>query len=222
MDLQDLKNKIIREELGFSLEFGRIFSFIDFANVNNWFSEDRQDWLNNALEINENIDIDIEKLSQFSQIFSQRARVYYGENPTNIKSKKFTDVLRIFFENKNVVTKELQKIKHYVEIDSSQEKPKFLESDKNGKTFVEIRKCNFDVEIAVDACKMIKHYDTFCLFSGDADFVYLNNFLRKKGKRIILIKGGHITSKLRESADLVINAQLIKKYIARIIKQKPD
>ena len=34
----------------------------------------------------------------------------------------------------------------------------------------------FDVEISVDAVKMIDHYDTFCIFSGDADFVYLNNF----------------------------------------------
>jgi len=59
------------------------------------------------------------------------------------------------------------------------------------------------------------------LFSGDADFVYLNNFLRKRGKKIILVKGGYITGKLRKSADLIINAQKIKKHIARI-EQRPD
>ena len=76
------------------------------------------------------------------------------------------------------------------------------------------------MEISVDAIKMIDHYDTFCIFSGDADFVYLNNFLRKKGKKIIIVKGGYITGKLRETANLVINAQKIKKYIAKISKTK--
>ena len=36
------------------------------------------------------------------------------------------------------------------------------------------------------------------------------------------IKAGYITTKLRESSDLVINAQNIKKHIVKIIKQKPD
>ena len=122
------------------------------------------------------------------------------------------------FGKKNIITKDLQKIKHY----SSEIKKdtKFLQQDSQGKKFVEIRKCNFDVEIAVDAIKMLKHYDTFCIYSGDADFAYLNNFLRKKGKKVIIIKAGFITSKLRKSADLVINAQLIKKHISRINETK--
>ena len=74
----------------------------------------------------------------------------------------------------------------------------------------------------MDAIKMLEHYDTFCIFSGDADFVYLNNFLKKKGKKVVIIKGGFILAKLRESANLVINAQNIKKHIAKIIKQRPD
>lgn len=98
---------------------------------------------------------------------------------------------------------------------------RLFETDDGGKDFIEIRKCNFDVEITVDAIKKINRYDTFCLFSGDADFVYLNNFLRKKGKKIILIKGGYITTKLRNSTNLVVNAQKIKKHIARI-EQRPD
>ncbi|MBU1091570.1 NYN domain-containing protein [Patescibacteria group bacterium] len=68
---------------------------------------------------------------------------------------------------------------------------------------------------------MIEHYDTFCIFSGDADFTYLNKFLRKKKKKIIIIKAGYITTKLKNSAELVINAQNIKKYIAKI-EQRPD
>ena len=68
----------------------------------------------------------------------------------------------------------------------------------------------------MDAMKMINHYDTFCLFSGDADFVYLNDYLRGQGKKVIIIKGGHITAELWRSADLVIGAERIKRYITRI------
>jgi uncharacterized LabA/DUF88 family protein len=76
------------------------------------------------------------------------------------------------------------------------------------------------VEICVDAIKIADKYDTFCLFSSDADFVHLARFLKSKGKKIILAKGGYIHHSLHEVVDLVINAQDIKSYIA-VIKQKP-
>jgi len=37
----------------------------------------------------------------------------------------------------------------------------------------DIRKANFDVEIAVDVMEMIDKFDTLVLFSGDSDFDYL-------------------------------------------------
>jgi uncharacterized LabA/DUF88 family protein len=58
------------------------------------------------------------------------------------------------------------------------------------------------------------------LFSGDADFVSLINYLKKKGKKVVLFKGGYITSSLRNAADRVVNAQSIKKYIAEMVKSK--
>ncbi|MDD4358591.1 MAG: NYN domain-containing protein [Candidatus Pacebacteria bacterium] len=103
-----------------------------------------------------------------------------------------------------MVTKDLQKIKHRIN-----------EGDKKRK-YLEIRKCNFDVEISVDAIKMLKYYDTFCIFSSDADFTYLNKFLKSKKKKVIIVKGGHITRDLRNTADLIINAQDIKEKITRI------
>ena len=42
MDLQALKKQIVCEELGITGEFGNTIAFVDFANVNNWFREDRQ------------------------------------------------------------------------------------------------------------------------------------------------------------------------------------
>ncbi len=87
----------------------------------------------------------------------------------------------------------------------------FTFTDGEG-TYIRPPKCNFDVEITVDATKTIDTYDTFCLLSSDADFAYLNAYLRSKGKKVILVKGGHITHQLKQSADLRISAQTIKTY----------
>lgn len=215
MDLQELKQQYVREEIGINENFGRIFSFIDFGNVNNWFNEDRQDWDNHLLADLEKITIDLEKLKKFADSFSVRTRNYYGFNSNNEKSLSFTYAMRKIFGNRDFVTKNLQKIKHYLGFDEKEGSERVFQ-DNNGKNYIEIRKCNFDVEISVDAIKMMDHYDAFCIFSSDADFVYLNNFLRKKGRKIILIKAGYITEKLRKSADLIINAQKIKRHIACI------
>jgi len=221
MDLSELKSQFIKEEYGILPEYGKIFSFIDFSNVNKWFENDDRNLDNELLAEKEMVSIYLEGLKSFADIFSEKVRFYYGEDPKNIRSLNFTHATRKIFGKFDVMTKDLQKIKHYIEL-IKQENFEYLSQDKEGKKYIEIRKCNFDVEISVDAIKMLKHYDTFCIFSGDADFVYLNNFLKKKGKKIILIKGGYITTKLRESADLVINAQDIKKHITRIEKQRPD
>ena len=218
MDLGCFQEKIIRERLDISEKFGRIFVFIDFANVNKWFANDTQDWNDRPLAQNEHLGIDIDKLKSFADMIGDKARLYYGEDPMNPGSGKFIGALRILFDGKNVITKDLQKIKHYPA--SDEELAEYEKRDGEGKRYVEIRKCNFDVEIAVDAIKMMNYYDTFCLFSGDADFAYLNSFLRKKGKKIILFKAGYITTKLRNTAFLVVNAQQIKKDIARIEKTK--
>jgi len=221
MDLQDLKKKFIKDELHITEDYGKIFTFIDFSNVNKWFQNDNQDWGNKLLASDERLSIDLEKLKSFVDIFSERARIYYGENPKNQKSLSFTYVMRKVFGKRDVMTKDIQKIRHYFE--TGEHIPdKYVETGVDGKKFIEIRKSNFDVEISVDALKMLEHYDTFCIFSGDADFVYLNNYLKRKGKKVIIVKGGYILTKFRESADLVINAQNIKKHIAKVEKQKPD
>lgn len=223
MDLQDLKKKFIKDELQITEDYGKVFTFIDFSNVNKWFQNDDRNLENELLTNGKKVAVYLKGLKSFADIFSERSRIYYGENPQNEKSLNFTHAMRKIFGKLDVVTKDLQKIKHYFS-DDEQIPTKYVESDIEGKKFIIIRKSNFDVEIVVDALKMLEHYDTFCIFSGDADFVYLNNFLKKKGKKIIIVKGGHILTKLRESANLVINAQDVKKYITRIEdkKQRPD
>jgi uncharacterized LabA/DUF88 family protein len=62
------------------------------------------------------------------------------------------------------------------------------------------RKADFDVEISVDATYWMKNYDTLILFSGDSDFLYLLEFLKKYGKKtIVLSRRGHVANELRTS-----------------------
>lgn len=80
----------------------------------------------------------------------------------------------------------------------------------------DIRKANFDVEIAVDAMKFRNSYKTMVLFSGDSDFDYLIKELKKEGKKIIVVSlSHHISKELIESSDYYLDLKKIKKQISR-------
>jgi len=52
MSIEEFKKRVIREELDIDEKrYGKIFSFIDFANVNKWFQHDNQDWNNKMMSI---------------------------------------------------------------------------------------------------------------------------------------------------------------------------
>lgn len=72
----------------------------------------------------------------------------------------------------------------------------------------------------MDAIRLLKKYDTFCLFSGDSDFTYLASYLKKLKKKFIVIASGQVFHTLKELADLYINAQDIKGLITSI-KENP-
>lgn len=220
MDLEQFKQQYVRQELGISEDFGRILPFVDFGNVNYWFDEDRQTHEHVALTESEKLYVDIEKLRDFLAWFSGNARFYYGHDPAREPSMHFIHKCQFSFGKHRVFTKPIQKIRHYLETQIEQRlNTRALHHDMDGD-YVLLPKCNFDVEISIDAVKIIKGYDTICLLSGDADFVYLLRYLKQIGKKIILIKGGHVVTQLKDAANLVINAQDIKKYIASV-KQKP-
>lgn len=220
MDLQEFKKQYVQVELGIVEEYGKILSFVDFGNMNYWFEEDRQTHENTALQDDEKLVIDIEKLKDFLGLFSNDTRFYYGHDPLNQKSLGFIQRAEHVFGKDRVFTKSMQKIRHYLETENERDtNTRLLQQDAKG-IFVHIPKCNFDVEMSVDAVKTIEHYDTICLLSSDADFAYLLRYVKKNGKKVILIKGGLIAHNLRKSADLIVSAQDIKKYITSI-KQKP-
>ncbi|MFA5413520.1 MAG: NYN domain-containing protein [Patescibacteria group bacterium] len=217
MDLQEFRNCHIKEKLKIDDEkFGKIFVFIDFANVDKWFDDDVRDWENNILDGDKELSIDLEKLFNFAKCFSEHVRFYYGHNPQNEKSLKFLGKTKYIFGEKMVFTKPMQQIKHRLE--DGDITTRRIQHDGEGN-FIFLPKCNFDVEICVDAIRLLAKYDTFCIFSSDADFISLIKFLKNNRKKIILIKGGFVQYPLKANSDLVINAQDIKENLVRI-KQK--
>ena len=80
----------------------------------------------------------------------------------------------------------------------------------------DIRKANFDVEIAVDAIEMIETFDTLILFSGDSDFDYLLKFLKKRGKTTIVVSAKHhVAKELIETSDKYIDLKKLRLFIER-------
>lgn len=220
MDLHEFKVKNIRETLGISAEqFPRILAFIDFANVNHWFDDDQYDLDGKALAADQRIEIKLEKLKDFLDCFAEDVRFYYGHNPANNGSLAFIGAAKYIFGKHRVFTKRIQQVRHDLTPADSVSNTRLVHSDDQGD-FVLIPKCNFDVEISVDAVRLADNYDTICLLSSDADFAALIRYLKKLKKKVMLIKGGRIDASLGKFLDLKINASQIKSHIIQI-KQKP-
>ena len=67
---------------------------------------------------------------------------------------------------------------------------------------IEEPKCNFDVEIAVDAMRDSREFSAMLLFFGDSDFVHLVRYLREEGKRVGVVGvRGFIANELRQNSD---------------------
>ena len=80
----------------------------------------------------------------------------------------------------------------------------------------DVRKANFDVEIAVDAMKLKDEFDSMVLFSGDSDFDYLIKYLREKDKVVIVISSKyHISKELIKSCNKYLDLKKLKNKIKR-------
>lgn len=220
MDLLGLKEQHLRTTLGISKEaFPRILTFVDFGNVNHWFQRDDKDENGEPLPFGVHLNVDLQKIADFLALFSQDTRFYYGHDPESAGSMAFTMAAKHIFGKSRVFTKPIQKIRHYLGSTEIATNTRTVATDAGGD-YIRIPKCNFDVEISVDAIRLTNTYDTICLLSSDADFASLLRYLKGKGKKTILIKGGRISGSLGAIVDLIINAQDIKKHIT-VKKQKP-
>jgi len=122
--------------------------------------------------------VDYKKLGKYFKNNSKEILLrYYGPTFNSKKQRPFFGMLTA--KGFRVVTKPIKVIHDYHNVE-------------------DIRKANFDVEIAVDAIRLLKSYDTFVLFSGDSDFQYLCQYL-KKVKRTIIV----FSTRWRVSKELV-------------------
>ena len=84
MDLRDLKIK----RLGIDAEkFGRIFSFVDYANVNYWYEKDQRGADENILHEGQKLIVDIEKLGGFRKQAVQKLKKKLLNNGKKITYK---------------------------------------------------------------------------------------------------------------------------------------
>lgn len=82
-----------------------------------------------------------------------------------------------------------------------------------GEGGVIITKGNLDVELALDCFMKKNDFDTLVLFSGDSDFAYLIDVLKKNGKRVIVVSTrNHISRELVERAKFVA-LNKIREYV---------
>ena len=93
---------------------------------------------------------------------------------------------------------------------------KLADFNKQGATYIEDRKCNFDVEIGRD---MLRDFDkndlnTFILWSGDSDFADPISQLIKDGKKIFLFATAReVSYELNEMGIPVFDVKKIKEFI---------
>jgi uncharacterized LabA/DUF88 family protein len=211
MDLNELKHQQIKDFYLFPPEeYGRIFAFVDFANVRRWakdfWPEENKTFLKR--------EIDIEKLAEIINCAEvSKKYFYYGqfeEFPNlppsytqNIKHRQST--YRLDKARKagfKVRTKNIKVINDF---------------DADGKFVEKINKCNFDVEMTMDIMQQIDNYDTVFLWSGDSDFHLLLQYLKSKKKKVIVCCSRNFLSKeLQKNADRIIPADPLRDYLEYI------
>jgi uncharacterized protein (TIGR00288 family) len=63
-------------------------------------------------------------------------------------------------------------------------------------------KGNMDVEMTIDAMHFINEYDTAVFFTGDADFLALVSYIRRRGKRVYIFSSrNNVSLELRTGSD---------------------
>ncbi|PIU33307.1 NYN domain-containing protein [Candidatus Shapirobacteria bacterium CG07_land_8_20_14_0_80_39_12] len=137
--------------------------------------------------------IDYQKLKKWVAFQVKLVGLYYYTGKVGKLEKQIKFIHRLENLGYKVIAKEVK----FIKINTT-------------KTFP---KANLDVELALDAFRLAKEYDTLLLFSGDSDFAYLLDLLKKLNKRTIVISTrGHISKELLERAKY-IDLRKLKPFI---------
>lgn len=170
------------QEFKFKLR-GKTLVCIDWANVYGW--QRKFEWEIDAQKL-------IEYLLTYSNVF--KVNFYFGTDITK-KSQDFIDLLRQKENDRfSVRTKDVKYVP--VDFDKSYLKTRIAEikqifNDRNlDKLFTQPltrRKCDFDIEIALDVLDNLDKFDTLILFSGDGDYAPLIEHCLRYQKQAIIV-----------------------------------
>lgn len=213
MQLEELKADHYSKTYLFNPEeYGRIFAFVDFANVRKWAKSFWKE--ENKTKLVKEIDISkIAELIDF--IKPEKKYFYYGYYAENknlpphdpINQRHRSSIYRI---SKARTCGFIAKTKEVKEINTF---------DEDGHYIGKVPKCNLDIEIAMDMLQDIEKYDTVFLWSGDSDFHKLLQSLIAKGKKVVIICAREFASiELNHSSYLFIPADPLRDHL-EFIKQ---
>ena len=153
--------------------------------------------------------IDYEKLSAYLKSQIDLAGMFYYTGLVGLVEKQQSFLKKLRTLGYHVTSKEVK----FIKIAGAADMPKG----------------NLDVELALDAYRMKNEFDTIILFSGDSDFAYLLDVLKKEGKRAIVVSmRGHISRELLERAKYIDLPKLrsliekIKEPASRLPKSDSD
>jgi uncharacterized LabA/DUF88 family protein len=151
----------------------RTIVIVDFGNVEKW--KNSLGW-----------DIGIKELANLVKNFSYGKqflrRFYYGADyGPNENSREIIQWSRIILEKAGMYRFEV--------IDK---RVKYIHSSNNVHGFD--KKCDLDVEMAVDLIRERDNYDTIVLFSGDGDLMYAIKYLKEMYGKFCFVFGvrGHV------------------------------
>ncbi len=182
------------------MEKQRSYIFIDASNIHYYLNNEgwRIDWI---------------KFQNHYKSAFQSPRFYYYEGL--ISKGCYLDnnpdhSIQDFSDAKKRKQKYFKFLKHHNYI--VRQKPVARVYDNTSGHFK--HKCNFDVELTIDAIDNIDNYDVFSLVSGDGDFEKLIKYLKGKGKKTIVIAPkDRFSRNLKKAANMTINLHSIKDSI---------
>lgn len=172
---------------------------VDFANVDRW--QDSTDW-----------PISVNKLGQLNKYISQGKkylrRFYYG---MDFGPKDSSKLLLPWSEK---ILKQAQ----YSGFEIVSKRVKYIPDDKYETGF--IKKCNLDIEMAVDLIKEQDNYDIAVIFSGDGDMAYVCEYIHNIYNKTIYIFGArnHIGKELidAKSAGIIKDILFVEDFEYRL------
>lgn len=220
--------KTVIKELS-QIFFGKTNVYIDYANVLGW--EDKLGW-----------SIDIRRLKQFLDSFGtiNSVNFYYGTLDGDARSSNL--ISDIQGHGYNLKTKPVKIMKLSLDVSSVPSnsptilqnfisKPllrkfnietieylnnKIKELNDQGIKYIEVRKCNFDVEIGRDILvdSSQNEMESFVIWSGDSDFSDPVIQLFKESKNVtIFATARRISRELSQTGARIFDIQKIKEFI---------